>query len=158
MPTAVFRRAATLLTAIPIALWTTGQPALAAEHGQVKGAYVQTNLVSDIPSMAPVFDPNLKNPWGLSASATSPMWVADNNAAASTLYRIAKGAATPISLVVGIPAPGDLPGAAPTGAPTGTVFSASSSFVISENGKSGPTSSSSPPRTGQSSGGTPQWT
>jgi uncharacterized protein (TIGR03118 family) len=138
MTTAVFRRFATFLTAIPLALWTTGQPALAAEHGQVRGAYVQTNLVSDIASMAAVTDPNLKNPWGLSASATSPMWVADNNAAASTLYRIARGAATPIPLVVGIPGPGDLPGAAPTGAPTGTVFSASSSFVVSENGKSGP--------------------
>lgn len=33
--------------------------------------YQQTNLVSDIMGMAPVTDPNLKNPWGLTRS---PGW------------------------------------------------------------------------------------
>jgi hypothetical protein len=56
-------------------------PALAfAQH------YQQTNLVSDIAGMAPVHDPNLKNPWGITRSAGSPWWVANNNSGTSTLY------------------------------------------------------------------------
>ena len=35
-------------------------------------AYVQTNLVSDLPGIAAQTDPNLVNPWGLAASASSP--------------------------------------------------------------------------------------
>jgi hypothetical protein len=34
--------------------------------------YFQTNLVPDVPGMAAVTDPDLKNPWGISFSATSP--------------------------------------------------------------------------------------
>ena len=48
--------------------------------------YTQTNLVSDLPGMAPVTDVHLVNPWGLTRSATSPWWVADNNSGFSTLY------------------------------------------------------------------------
>jgi hypothetical protein len=35
-------------------------------------AYVQTNLVSDIPGLAIVTDPELVNPWGVSHSGMSP--------------------------------------------------------------------------------------
>src|SRR2546428_13528435 len=134
MTTTLFRRAATLLVAIPLALWTVAQPAAAAERGLVRGAYLQTNLVSNIPGMALVTDRNLKNPWGLSSSPTSPIWASDTNAGVATLYAIANGAAAPVPLVVQIPAPGNVPG----GAPTGTVFSGSSGFVVSESLKSGP--------------------
>ena len=134
MTTNLFRRAATLLAAIPLALLTIAQPAAAAEQGLVRGAYLQTNLVSNIPGMALVTDPNLKNPWGLSSSSGSPIWASDNNAGVATLYAIANGVAAPVPLVVQIPAPGNVPG----GAPTGTVFSGSSGFVVSENLKSGP--------------------
>ena len=134
MTTTLFRRGATLLIAIPLALWTVAQPAMAAERGLVRGAYLQTNLVSNIPGMAQVTDPNLRNPWGLSSSSGSPIWAADNNAGVSTLYSIANGAATPLGLVVQIPAPGNVPG----GAPTGTVFSGSGSFVVSKDVNSGP--------------------
>src|ERR1044071_370732 len=41
-------------------------------------AYRQTNLISDIPGMAPVLDPLLVNPWGLTFRGTSPFWVANN--------------------------------------------------------------------------------
>ena len=131
---AVAVMASTVLAAIPLCLWAVGQPAAAADHGLGRGAYLQTNMVSDIQGIAPVTDPNLKNPWGLASSPTSPMWVADNNAGVSTLYSIANGAATPLPLVVQIPAPGDVPG----GAPTGAVFNGSSNFVVSRDGKSGP--------------------
>src|SRR5262249_6622997 len=52
--------------------------------------YKQTNLVSSIASPpggdAEVVDTNLKNPWGMSFSATSPFWVSDQRTGVSTLY------------------------------------------------------------------------
>ena len=39
--------------------------------------FTQTNLVSDIPGLAANTDPNLKNPWGVAFSATSPFWTSD---------------------------------------------------------------------------------
>lgn len=88
--------------------------------GPVSG-YVQTNLVSDVPGQAANTDPNLKNPWGISMSGSSPFWVADNTTGKATLY---KSAGTPQALVVTIPGIGGN-----TGTPTGTVFaSIASSF------------------------------
>ncbi len=84
--------------------------------------YQQTNLVSDIPGLAPVTDPNLVNPWGLVASATSPFWVSDNGTGVATLYN---GAGQIIPLVVTIPPP---PGGVPPSTPTGIVFNGSSDF------------------------------
>ena len=99
--------------------------------------YQQTNLVSDIPGVAPVTDPNLVNPWGLISSSTSPWWVSDNNAAASTLYNGITGLPATrkvngqiVPFVVGIPDPtGNL-----AGTPTGIVFSAAAPFKFSSNG------------------------
>src|SRR3954471_7261809 len=50
------------------------------------GSYAQTNLVSNIPGLAAFTDPNLVNPWGIAASATSPFWISDNGTGVSTLY------------------------------------------------------------------------
>ena len=106
-------------------------PALA---GQEEGSFVQTNLVSDVPGMAKLHDPNLVNPWGLSASPSSPIWVSDNNAGVSTLYR-GDGAILPLVVTIQ-PAAGSAAGA--LGSPTGTVFSGSGDFAVSQGGKSGP--------------------
>src|SRR6266850_2165753 len=64
--------------------------------------YQQTNLVSDVPGLAPVTDANLVNPWGLIASGTSPWWVSDNGTGVSTLYN---GAGQKLALTVTIPTP-----------------------------------------------------
>ena len=69
--------------------------------------------------IAKFFDPNLLNPWGISESATSPFWLADNGAGVSTLYNTP---GMPQSLIVSIPSPSDPLGTG--GAPTGTVFNA----------------------------------
>ena len=85
------------------------------------GTVLQTNLVSDLPGVAAVQDPNLVNPWGISENNASPFWVADNNAGVSTLYRVPGSSSTPVSpvsLIVSIPTPVGLTG----GTPTGTVF------------------------------------
>jgi uncharacterized protein (TIGR03118 family) len=83
----------------------------------------QTNLVSDLPGVAQVMDPNLVNPWGISESSASPFWISDNNAGVSSLYSVPGAGSTPVSinsLVVSIPTPGDATGS--SGTPTGTVF------------------------------------
>jgi hypothetical protein len=50
-----------------------------------QGNVLQTNLVSDLPGIAAVTDPNLVNPWGISESSASPFWISDNNSGLSTL-------------------------------------------------------------------------
>ena len=48
--------------------------------------YVQKNLVSDVTGLALNTDPNLKNPWGVSFSPTSPFWVSNQGSDTATLY------------------------------------------------------------------------
>jgi uncharacterized protein (TIGR03118 family) len=67
-------------------------------------------------------DPNLVNPWGLTASPTSPFWVADNGAGVSTLYAVKETTlGPPNTRVVSIPSATDPLGDG-TGTPTGVVF------------------------------------
>ena len=54
----------------------------------------QVNLASDIPGMAPLTDPDLKNPWGISLSPTSPLWVSNQGTNSSTLYTLTPGSST----------------------------------------------------------------
>jgi uncharacterized protein (TIGR03118 family) len=91
-------------------------------------SYVQTNLVSDLPGMAKVLDPNLVNPWGISFSPTSPFWIANNGTGTSTLFN-GQGQPFPLAspLVVTIPSPS---GAMATAAPTGTVFNGTGMFLL----------------------------
>ena len=50
--------------------------------------YVQTNLVSDIPGLATLTDPNLMNPWGVSFLPSSPFWISDQHTNLATLYSV----------------------------------------------------------------------
>jgi len=100
---------------------------LPAQAGIARGSFHQTNLVSDIPLLAHALDKDLKNPWGLSSSATSPIWVSDNNAGVSTLYT---GAGVKLGLTVTIPGIGGAPGT-----PTGTVFNSTPDFPITKTAK-----------------------
>ena len=50
--------------------------------------FVQTNLVSNIPGLATITDPQLVNPWGFSHSATSPFWISNQGSNDSTLYAV----------------------------------------------------------------------
>jgi uncharacterized protein (TIGR03118 family) len=85
-------------------------------------SYVQTNLVSDIPGVARRTDPNLVNPWGMSSSPTSPVWISDNGTGKTTLEKggIAGSPLVSPGLIVTIP----------DGAPTGQVFNPTQSFQI----------------------------
>jgi len=59
-----------------------------ADNDDDDTAYVQTNLVSDMPGVAQLQDTNLVNAWGISFSATSPFWISDNATGLSTLYAV----------------------------------------------------------------------
>jgi uncharacterized protein (TIGR03118 family) len=50
--------------------------------------FIQTNLVSDIPGLATITDPELVNPWGVSHSTTSPFWVSNQVTNTATLYAV----------------------------------------------------------------------
>jgi uncharacterized protein (TIGR03118 family) len=97
---------------------------------QGQSVYQVTNLVSDIanpPGGAPqIVDPDLVNPWGMSFSAASPFWIANQGTGTSTLYSgdtvNPNGTRNPLTkspLTVVI-----------SGPPTGTVFSGSNDFVL----------------------------
>ncbi len=88
--------------------------------------YAQTNLTSNVAGAAPVTDPNLVNPWGLSRATNGSWWVSDNGTGLSTLYD-GTGAIRP--LVVKIPS-GDL-NLSPLGSPTGTIFNGFPDFAVS---------------------------
>jgi uncharacterized protein (TIGR03118 family) len=78
----------------------------------------QTNLVSNIPGLAQLTDPDLVNAWGISFSSTSPFWISDNGAGRTTLYSVpSSGPPVKQALVVTIPGAGGA-----TSAPTGQVF------------------------------------
>lgn len=98
--------------------------------------YVQTNLVTDLSTGATFTkDVNLKNPWGLTRSTSSPWWVSDNNGGVATVYD-GTGAE---KLVVVIPGPNGTTPCPPGGpdtsdcfvaTPTGMVFNGTSSFDV----------------------------
>lgn len=96
------------------------QPACAA-------GYLVTNLVSDGSVPALTTDPNLINPWGISAGPTSPFWISDNGTGVSTLYH---GDGTKVALTVNIAPP--LGGS--SAAPTGQVFNPSAADFHVTNG------------------------
>jgi uncharacterized protein (TIGR03118 family) len=89
-------------------------------------AYRQTNLVSDIPGLAPVLDPLLVNPWGISQTASSPLWVANNGTSTTQLFRGDVPSGSPFVLNAS-PQTVTIPG----GLPTGTVANpVSTEFVL----------------------------
>jgi uncharacterized protein (TIGR03118 family) len=97
----------------------TASPSQSPSHRQVgSGSYVATPIISDQPGVAPVTDPHLVNPWGISFGPTTPLWVSNNGTSTSTLYSTNNGPAqTPLVVTT-------QPG------PTGTVFNDTSEFAL----------------------------
>ena len=71
--------------------------------GQARGNYIQTNLVADTGGIAPITDPNLINPWGISFSTTSPLWVSNQGSGTATVYNISVTPPTGPALTETIP-------------------------------------------------------
>jgi uncharacterized protein (TIGR03118 family) len=110
------------LAAVGALALASALPAQAGSHPGGQSSYQQINLVSDVDGQAQITDPNLVNPWGMSFTPTSPLWVSDNGTDVTTLYSggIHGGTQSIVPLVVSIPG----------GAPTGQVANTSSAFVI----------------------------
>jgi uncharacterized protein (TIGR03118 family) len=115
-------------TAMLAALFLAGTAALARGADRKKperargedddrNDYRVTILVSNEADEAPHVDANLVNAWGISASGTSPWWVANNGTGTSTIYDGDGNPAGPQLITV-------------PGAPTGTVFNGSGSFQM----------------------------
>src|SRR5436853_3569972 len=94
--------------------------------------YTQTNLVSNTAGVAPITDPQLINPWGLSRASGSPWWISDEAAGLSTLYN---GPGAKQSLVVTIPPADPSNKNTPLGTPTGTIANGSQTDFLLAPGK-----------------------
>src|SRR6266852_4422099 len=107
----------------------------ASAAGARQAGFRQVNLVSDIPGVAPLTDPDLLNAWGLAATPGtdqapgSPLWVSDNGSDKTTLFAGAAPGPVAQVLVVNIT----------SGAPTGQVFNPDRTgfFVHDAAGNSG---------------------
>ncbi len=87
--------------------------------------YHQTNLVSDVAGYgAARIDPALVNPWGISFSATSPLWISANHTSLSVIYdKDGNNVIPPVTIQGG------------NGAPTGQVFNGTTGFIIPKTSK-----------------------
>jgi uncharacterized protein (TIGR03118 family) len=93
----------------------------------------QVNLASDIPGLAPLTDPDLVNPWGISHAPTSPLWVSNQGTNSSTLYTLPPGSAAVTKVpTVRVTMAGSVAG------PTGQVSNTGTGFVLSNGTVSAP--------------------
>ena len=97
--------------------------------------FIQTNLVSDLAGLnAAITEPELVNPWGISHTATSPIWTSNQATSTATLFGVTNGndvmkvAPANTNGNIAIPPPGG-PG------PTGQVANTNtSSFPVGNGG------------------------
>ena len=87
--------------------------------------YHQINLVADVAGYdAARIDPALVNPWGISFSATSPLWISAAGTSVSVIYdKNGMDKIPPVTIQNG------------KGSPTGQVFNGTTGFVIPGNSK-----------------------
>jgi uncharacterized protein (TIGR03118 family) len=105
-------------------------PAGTAQAAPKDSRFAQVNVVADRAGVAPITDPLLVNPWGLTFGPTTPLWVANNGTGTSTLYS-GNGTTTPFAKV-------PLEVTVSGGLPTGTVFNSSTGFVVGTPPAGGP--------------------
>jgi uncharacterized protein (TIGR03118 family) len=119
-----------MLTFVSLSLFSLATTLSAQQH------YTQTNLISDIPGMAAVTDPDLVNPWGMSRSSGSPWWISDNGPGLTTLdtgagAAVALGGTCPAGTFTNcVIVPTGNKNLSPTGTPTGQVFNGTNDFQL----------------------------
>jgi uncharacterized protein (TIGR03118 family) len=139
---AVIALAAGMLTS---PAWSAPVELTDAQLGAVPAGiqFTITNQVADQSGVAPVTDPLLVNPWGLSQAPGSPLWVANNGSDSSTLYNKDTFAKVPLNVAV-------------PGGPTGTTFvGIGNAFNISSGGTTGQTVFAFATQSGQIQGWNP---
>lgn len=95
--------------------------ALGSRAALADTVYKQTNLVSDLPGVAALTDPDLRNPWGIAYGPSGPFWISNNGTNTSTLYN---GAGAKVTL------PGNITAVNVPGSPTGVVFNNTTGFKL----------------------------
>jgi uncharacterized protein (TIGR03118 family) len=117
--------------AAALALVGASGPAVAddGQKGHHDHAFQQVNLVSDLPGLAQLRDPDVVNPWGIDFGPTTPLWVSNQGSSTLTLYR---GATTAAPTVVKVPL------VIKANSPTGMLFNPTKKFVIEQGGKKAP--------------------
>ena len=123
-----------LLTPIVLGVMWAG----AARAQDAPPFFVQTNLVSDIPGLATITDPELVNPWGVSHSTTSPFWVSNQGTNTATLYTVTDQ--TTVTKVNINPPAGNViipPGGTGAVGPTGQVNNTNAASFLVGNGGDG---------------------
>lgn len=124
-------RSLALLTAAASSL-ALAAPAM-ADDGHREPSVNQVNLVSDVPGMASITDPDAVNPWGLALGATSPLWSANFGTDTATVYASPTGSNTATKSPVRVTLPGS-----PRSLPTGQVANRGTGFVLSNGTTSAP--------------------
>ncbi len=96
-------------------------------------AYRQTNLVSDLPGVALVEDPQLSNPWGIALNSSSPFWVVNHKTDRATIYKgdVSGSPLVPNPALPSVAIP-NVPTIAPAPSqPTGVVANTTNDFLVS---------------------------
>jgi uncharacterized protein (TIGR03118 family) len=107
------------------------EPRQLLSAAQLGGSVTQTNLIADQASVgAPVTDPNLVNPWGVSFAPGGELWVSDNNAGLTSLYTVAGTTPPGVLQSFVIPGGGSTASNPVVGTPTGQVFTGGKGFGI----------------------------
>ena len=70
--------------------------------GQARADYLETNMVSNIPGVAPITDANLIDPWGLAFSTGSPLWVSNQGSGTATVYKLTGTSSSTTQLTEGV--------------------------------------------------------
>jgi uncharacterized protein (TIGR03118 family) len=98
------------------------------------GPFNQVNLVSDIPGLAKITDADLVNPWGVSHSSTSPIWISDQGTRTTNLWTVT--GQTNVTKVTAVNPPTGNIAIPPAGAagPTGQVNNGNTSAFPVGNG------------------------
>jgi uncharacterized protein (TIGR03118 family) len=124
-PRAIWLGLTALVTAAAVAV------PIANSLGDSANEYTQTNLISDIPGVARITDPNLVNPWGQATIGASPLWVADNGSDVSTLYTgdTTPAGGGPVSIPAVVPLVVKIDGGAPTGT-VGNTTGSTTDFLV----------------------------
>jgi uncharacterized protein (TIGR03118 family) len=99
-------------------------------------AYTNVNLISDIPGLAQVTDPNVKDAWGFTFAPDGPFFLVNTNSSYATTYRVNPGTDEVVKVAPDLPVP-EL-AAFPFGGPTDVVFNDTRDFVIGQPGNTGP--------------------
>ncbi|HEY7263358.1 MAG TPA: TIGR03118 family protein [Trebonia sp.] len=161
MASRFFRPRSLTVSALAVAVPAVVAAAIAIPGGVAQASapgnqFRQTNLISDLSNQgAQIVDPSLKNSWGLTLSATSPLWVADNATGLATVYSIGAGGTSVTKAGLTVTVPGGRASTSDGPSPTGEVFNGGTGFVVSTTAGSGPARFIFDSESGQISGWNP---